>query len=111
MTKSSAGQVPVRLRDMFDTLPLTDTVKVIFSNGVVNFNRRYPDGRVQSVRMRANRSYRQTTLFDPRDVTIQERRELVAALYNSGLSQSEIADQLGVSQATISLDLRKNNKY
>jgi DNA-binding CsgD family transcriptional regulator len=39
-----------------------------------------------------------------------ERRELEVGMYASGLSQAEIADLLGISQATVSLDLRKAKK-
>jgi hypothetical protein len=88
----------------------TDTFKMTVSNGVLSINRRHSDGRVESLRLRARGSFRQTTVFDPSDVTIPERRALEAQMHEEGLSQSEIADLLGVSQATVSLDLRKLKK-
>ncbi|MBV8593742.1 MAG: hypothetical protein JOZ27_05525 [Caulobacteraceae bacterium] len=84
-----------------------DTFKVTASNGVLSIHKRHPDGRVESLRLRARGSFRQTTQFDPREVTVSERRRLEAEMHKSGLSQSEIADLLGVSQPTVSLDLRK----
>jgi hypothetical protein len=84
-----------------------DTFKMTASNGVLSVYKRHSDGRVESLRLRARGSFRQTTQFDPSQVSIPERRRLEVGMHKSGLSQSEIADLLGVSQATVSLDLRK----
>ncbi len=88
----------------------TDTFKITGSGGVVSIHKRKKDGRVESLRVRANGSFQQATRFDPSQITIDERRTLEAGMYKSGLSQSEIADLLGVSQATVSLDLKKIKK-
>lgn len=88
----------------------TDTFKITGSGGVVSIHKTKKDGRVESLRVRANGSFQQATRFDPSQISITERRELEVGMYESGLSQSEIADLLGISQATVSLDLRKAKK-
>jgi DNA-binding NarL/FixJ family response regulator len=88
----------------------SDTFKIVSAKGVLTIHNRKANGEVQSMRVRAKGSFKQATSFDPSQITIAERRELEAGMHQSGLSQSEIADLLGVSQATVSLDLRKHKK-
>ena len=45
--------------------------------------------------------------YDPSDLSVEQRRELELALYKEKRTQSEIADLLGVSQATVCLDLKR----
>jgi DNA-binding NarL/FixJ family response regulator len=88
----------------------SDTFKIVSAKGVLTIHNRKANGEVSSMRVRAKGSFKQATNFDPSQITVAERRELEAGMHQSGLSQSEIADLLGVSQATVSLDLRKLKK-
>jgi transcriptional antiterminator len=85
----------------------TDTFKVTGSNGIISIYKRKEDGCIESLRVRASGSFKQATQFEPSQISIEERRNLEEGMRKSGLSQAEIADLLGVSQATVSLDLRK----
>lgn len=85
----------------------TDTFKITGSKGVLSIHKRREDGCVESLRVRAKGSFKQAAQFDPGQISIDERRGLEADMHKSGLSQSEIADLLGVSQATVSLDLSR----
>jgi transcriptional antiterminator len=80
------------------------------SKGVISIHKRHSNGRVESLRLRARGSFRQATQFDRNQISIRERRKLETDMHRSGMSQAEIADLLGVSQATVSLDLKKINK-
>lgn len=78
--------------------------------GVADFmsvNVEKPDGRVISQKFRTDGSFRQITVYNKAAVDPEERRKLVAELDADGLSQSAIADLLGISQPTVSLDLQK----
>lgn len=88
----------------------TDTFKITASNGVLKVHKYNPGGAVMSVTIRAKGSFQQVTHYDPSQVTAAERRKIEADMYKSGLSQATIADLLGVSQATVSLDLAKVKK-
>lgn len=66
-----------------------------------------PNGRVVSQKFRTDGSFRQVTVFNKSDVDPEERRKIITELDRDGLSQTAIAHLLGVSQATISLDLAK----
>ncbi len=104
--------VPSRPDGMLDALAdfnlrPGDTFKIVSSKGVLSVHKRKPSGEVQSLRVRAKGSFRQSTSFDPGQINIEERRALEQEMTKAGLSQAEVADLLGVSQATVSLDLRK----
>lgn len=108
MTKLIPSRPDSMLSALSDfSLRPNDTFKITGSKGVLSIHKRRSDGRVESLRVRANGSFRQATQFDPSQISITERRKLESDMHKSGLSQSEIADLLGVSQATVSLDLRK----
>ncbi|MBY5551027.1 sigma-70 family RNA polymerase sigma factor [Rhizobium leguminosarum] len=66
-----------------------------------------PDGRVISQKFRTDGSFRQVTVFNKGTVDPEERRKIVVQLDKDGLSQSAIADLLGISQPTVSLDLQR----
>ncbi|QWW71365.1 hypothetical protein [Rhizobium sp. WYJ-E13] len=65
------------------------------------------DGRVITQRFRTNGNFRQMMVYNKGDVDPSERREIIVDLDADRLSQSAIADILGISQATVSLDLQK----
>lgn len=87
--------------------PATDTYVIKGSGGYAVAHVKKPDGRVYSARVQANGALQQFTLFDPEKLTVPERRQLEHKLYTeNGLKQTEIAELLGVSQATIANDLK-----
>lgn len=95
--------------------PLTDKFVIKGASGVAVAHVQKPDGQVYSARVQANGALQQFTQFDANRLTLEERRELEHKLhYKDNLTQSEIADLLGVSQATVSNDLKllrnKNNQ-
>ena len=90
--------------------PRRDTFKIVGSASVISAHVKRPTGEVLSARVRAKGSLKQFTKFDPKDLTIQERRVLEHEMHKEGMSQAGIADLLGVSQATVSLDLKRLRK-
>jgi hypothetical protein len=90
--------------------PQHDTFKITGSSGVISRHVRKSDGEVISLRVRARGSFRELTTFDANELSVPERRRLERDMYKDGLSQSAIADLLGLSQATVSLDLKRIGK-
>lgn len=84
--------------------PLTDKFKIMGAAGVVVAHVVKPSGQVLSARVRGD-SFKQLTQFDSADISVDDRRRLELQMYNDGMSQSEIADLLGVSQSLIAKDL------
>ncbi len=87
--------------------PTTDTYVIKGAAGVAVAHVKKPNGQVYSARIQANGALQQFTHFDPSQLTVTERRELEYQLYTKhNLKQTEIADLLGVSQATVANDLK-----
>jgi len=87
--------------------PRSDTYVIKGGAGVAVAHVKKPNGEVQSMHIRTDGALQQFTRFDPNQISVAERRNLEKSLYQKGMSQSDIADLLGVSQATVSLDLKK----
>ena len=83
-----------------------DDAKLRIRAGVVSAHVKRADGRVQSATTMLNGQFRRLTAFDPSGLSRTARRKVVRQLRKEGLRQTAIADLLGVSQATVSLDLR-----
>lgn len=62
-------------------------------------------GETFSIRVRSDGAA--MTQFNTAQLPVDERRDLEKRLYQQGVSQADIADIIGVSQATVSLDLKK----
>jgi DNA-binding NarL/FixJ family response regulator len=90
--------------------PRRDTFKIVDSASVISAHVKRPTGEVLSARLRAKGSLKQFTKFDPADLTVQQRRVLEREMPKEGMSQAGIANLLGVSQATVSLDLKRLSK-
>lgn len=87
--------------------PHRDTYVIRGSGGVAVAHVRKPDGQVFSTRVQANGALKQFTSFDATALSVAERRNLEHQLYTvQRLRQTEIADLLGVSQATVANDLK-----
>lgn len=81
-----------------------DKFKVTGAAGVIVAHVAKASGQVVSARIRG-RSFKQMTQFDPNEISVSERRQLEKQMYDDGLTQSEIADLLGVSQSLVAKDL------
>ncbi len=89
-------------------LKKTDDLKLTYSGGVIKaVIRREATGDVQTAHFHAKGGFRQVSQFRPEELTLDERRELTVRLSAERHTQAEIAELLGVSQATVSLDLRR----
>jgi predicted transcriptional regulator len=87
--------------------PHRDTYVIRGGAGVAVAHVRKPDGQVFSARVQANGALQQFTSFDSNALSVPERRNLEHQLYTqSRMRQTEIADLLGVSQATVANDLK-----
>ena len=84
-----------------------DDLKLRVKGGVASAHIKRVDGSVQSATSVLDGRFRQMTNFDPEGMTPKERRKVVRSLAKAGHRQTAIADLLGVSQATVSLDLRR----
>lgn len=87
--------------------PQTDSYKISGGAGVAVAHVKKTTGEIVSVYARANGAFKQMTRFNPSDLSISERRNLELDLHKDGWTQNEIADFLGVSQATVCLDLKQ----
>jgi len=68
--------------------------------GVVSANVKHQDGRVQHKEW-ISRGLSQATQFNPNTLSIQDRNEAVRSLLNQGLTQTEVAKRIGISQSRI----------
>ncbi|MGX8011380.1 hypothetical protein ACVDG8_021650 [Mesorhizobium sp. ORM8.1] len=84
-----------------------DSVKLTIQAGFASAHVKRADGRVQSASMMLTGQFRQMTAFEPSEMSPLARRRLVKQLDRQGLRQTAIANLIGVSQATVSLDLAK----
>lgn len=104
--KSSAQQQSFVPMDL-NIDPHRDTYVIRGGAGVAVAHVRKPDGQVFSSRVQANGALQQFTSFDANALSVAERRNLEHQLYTEHrLRQTEIADLLGVSQATVANDLK-----
>lgn len=85
-----------------------DDVKLRLRGGVLTAVVKRADGRVQSITTMLGGRFQRRTAYDQSGSSPAERRKVVRQLRKEGHRQTAIADLLGVSQATVSLDLRKN---
>lgn len=102
-----------KLQTLFETLnidPHRDNYKISGGAGIAVAHITKATGEILSVRARANGAFKQMTRFDPAVLSVEERRDLEKQLHEEKRTQSEIADMLGVSQSTVSQDLRKLRK-
>lgn len=87
--------------------PYRDTYVIRGAGGVAVAHVRKPDGQVFSSRVLANGALQQFSCFDSTALSVADRRNLEHQLYTEHrLRQTEIADLLGVSQATVANDLK-----
>lgn len=76
------------------------SIQVDNRTGMVSTNVQHLDGRVQHDEW-VSRGLSQTTRFDPRTLTIEERNDAVISLLDQGLTQTEVAKRIGISQSRV----------
>lgn len=82
--------------------PKIDRFSISVDNrtGMVTTNVQHKDGRVQNDQW-VSRGLSQTTRFDPRELSIDERNDAVRSLLDQGLTQTEVARRIGISQSRV----------
>jgi DNA-binding NarL/FixJ family response regulator len=105
LVKHKPAQVDAFLENL--QIDPRDDVKLRLKGGVLSAVVRRADGRVQSATTMLGGKFQSRTAYDSDASSPAERRKIVKKLRKEGHRQTAIADLLGVSQATISLDLKK----
>ena len=85
---------------------LSDDVKVRIRNGTLSAVVKRADGRIQTGTTMLGGKFQRATNYDKAASSPLERRKIVKLLRKEGHRQTAIAELLGVSQATVSLDLK-----
>lgn len=99
---------PAALGDFFTGLKIgpRDDVKIRIRGGFATAHLKRADGHVQSATVMLDGPFQLVSSCDPTNMTPAKRRKVVHKLHTDGLKQVAIAELLGVSQATVSLDLK-----
>lgn len=84
-----------------------DTIELKFVKGLWRSRRVYEDGRVETSRAYMQGKLRTLTFYDGAKMSVADRVKLVKRLYAEGHTQTEIAQLIGVSQSTVSNDIRR----
>ncbi len=87
--------------------PSTDTFEIQGAAGVISITVKKANGAVQTATIRAKGRMTEWSNFERSGMSTAERQKLVKQMRRTGLTQSAIAKKLGVSQPTVSLDLKK----
>lgn len=85
-----------------------DHITCEFLDGVARFRIQRPNGEVLTQTKYFDSDYVEYTQFNG-NKDISRRQEIVDKMHNTGLTQREIGERLGVSQATVSNDIRRKN--
>lgn len=86
--------------------PSTDTFEIQGAAGVISIVVKRPNGNVQTATIRAKARLTEWSNFERTEMSRAERQNLVKQMRRTGLTQSAIAKKLGISQPTVSLDLK-----
>jgi DNA-binding NarL/FixJ family response regulator len=105
LVKHKPAQVDAFLESL--RIDRDDDVKLRLKGGILSIVVKRADGRVQSATTMLGGNFQSRTAYASDEVSPAERREIVKQLRKKGHRQTTIADLLGVSQATVSLDLKK----
>ncbi len=76
------------------------SIQVDNRTGMITTNAQHKDGRVQHDQW-VSKGLSQTTRFAPRALTIEERNDAVCSLLGQGLTQTEVAQRIGISQSRV----------
>ena len=92
------GEMTQRLTNNPDIVRFS--LQVDNRTGLVSANVQHRDGRVQHNEW-VSRGLSQATQFDPHSLTIEDRNRAVLTLLNQGLTQTEVAKRIGISQSRV----------
>ncbi len=85
-----------------------DKFTLEYSSNFLSATIKRASGKVEVVRMHTKQAgFSEMSVFEPTEMTKAQRDEIVHKLKSDGLSQSKIAQRLGISQANVSNILRK----
>jgi DNA-binding NarL/FixJ family response regulator len=84
-----------------------DVLKLHIQGDVVKASIKRANGEVHSATAMLGGRFQSRTSYDAAGASPEQRRKLVKQLSKEGFRQTAIADQLGVSQATICQDLKR----
>lgn len=100
---------PVQVGSFLEGLKVraNDDVKLRIKGGVMHASVKRQNGRSQTATTLLDGRFRRVTSYDAANSNPSERRKAVEQLHKEGHRQTAIAEILGVSQATISLDIKK----
>lgn len=99
---------PVQVTDFIAGLNLgpRDELKLIVRAGVATAHVKRSNGQVHSATTMLNGKLKRMVAVDAAELTRSERRKMVRQLSKEGHRQTAIANLLGISQGTVSLDLQ-----
>lgn len=100
-----AAQVGAFLHDL--KIGPRDDVTLRVKGGVARAHVKRASGEIHSATTMLGGKFRALTAFDSTDLSPAERRKVVKQLDKDGHTQTAIAALVGVTQATVSLDLKK----
>lgn len=95
------------LNDKYNTILPTDRVNISYSNGFYEANIQKEDGNVITKKGYTKLGFAEMTIYDPNLLDKSDIIDLVKNLYKGGISQTEIAKKLGISQSTVSNYINK----
>lgn len=100
---ANADQVPHQSFQEISTNPNVARATAVFDNvtGMRSISVEFRNGETQNVEWVAP-GFVETTHFDPRSLTSNQRNDTVIALLNQGRTQVEVARRLGISQSRVS---------
>jgi DNA-binding NarL/FixJ family response regulator len=105
LVKTQATAIDAFIEDL-DFNPRADDLTLRVRRGVMSARVKRADGRVYTATAILG-SFRRIVSADPSNMSPAKRRKIVRELHKEGHRQTAIAEMLGVSQATVSLDLRR----
>lgn len=97
----------ISLAEALNINPRKDELKLRIKGGVASAVVKRRDGTVQSITTMLGGRFKRRTEFDSSNLTQRERVKLVKQLRKEGLTQTAIAEYIGMSQGTVSQDLKK----
>ena len=112
MTQHQSLSIPILLSQFGLDFSRKDTVSIEYAVGLVFITIR--NAYSQTIVTSRHRLRSDDTIdpvpFNPKSISLEEREILIRDLVSTGMSQSQIARWLDVSQATISLVMTKKSK-
>lgn len=106
----STNNGEIIIPSIFSNIDANTKITLEIANGFISASRTdLSTGEVNSYSATFDKNYQSFVSTNPREMSVSERQNIVFSLYRNGKgeSQSSIAKKLGVSQSTISKDIRQ----